>query len=87
MKKMISIFIIISICFMLCSCAGGKQLETQDNTDFRILINSGSVFVYEIKDSDTGVWYICTGKGITPKLNSDGSLYTDHPTEKGGVQE
>lgn len=69
---------------MLCACAGGKQLETQDNTDFRILINSGSIFVYEIKDADTGVWYICVGESIIPKLNADGSLYTDHPTEKGG---
>lgn len=87
MKKIILLFIIMTICFTLCSCAGGKQLETQDNTDYRILINSGAVFVYEIKDADTGVWYICAGDSITPKLNADGTLYTDHPTEKGSERQ
>ena len=84
MKKIISLFTIMAICFALCSCVGGQRLEAQNNTDYRVLINSGSCFVYEIKDADTGVWYICSGEGITPKLNADGSLYTDHSTEKGG---
>lgn len=83
MKKIISLFTITAICFALCSCTKGQQLEPRHNTDYRVLINSGSLFVYEIKDADTGVWYICSGGGITPKLNADGSLYTDHQTEKG----
>jgi len=86
MKKIISIFAIIAICIMLCSCVGGRRLERRDNTDFRILVNSGSVFVYEIKDVDTGVWYMCAGGGITPKLNADGSLYTGCTTEKGSEE-
>lgn len=84
MKKIIAVLISISMCIVLCSCVGGEYLDPKNNTDYRILINSGSLFVYEIKDADTGVWYICSGKGITPKLNADGSLYTDHPTEGGG---
>ena len=84
MKKIIAILISMSMCVVLCSCTGGESLKPKNNTDHRILVNWGSCFVYEIKDADTGVWYICSGEGITPKLNADGSLYTDHPTEKGG---
>lgn len=28
-------------------------------------------------DEETGVWYISTNEGITPRLNDDGSLYVD----------
>lgn len=84
MKKLIAVLILMLICAAFCSCtlAGGKQIETENNTDYKILVNSGSVFVYEIKDADTGVWYICTKAGITPKLNADGTLFT----EKGGAE-
>lgn len=40
-----------------------------------IYINSGSAFVFTFKDPDTNVWYIASGKGVTPRLNQDGSLY------------
>ena len=77
-KKMVCIFIGVVCSLSLTACGiGGEMLETTNDTDFKILINSGSVFVYEFKDADTGVWDICGSKGITPKLNADGSLYTE----------
>lgn len=42
-----------------------------------MLINSGSAFVYSFKGPETGVWYLCTSRGVTPRLNSDGTLYTE----------
>ena len=81
MKKIITILILMCSALCFCACVGGEQLETQNNTNYRILVNSGSVFVYEIKDADTGVWYICSGDGITPKLNADGTLFTENGGE------
>ena len=84
-KKIITIIMILCLMITLCSCTGGEMLENQNNTDYRILINMGSIFVYEIKDADTGVWYICANRGgITPKLNADGTLYHSTYNSKGG---
>lgn len=33
------------------------------------------LFCFAFKDPDTNVWYISSGKGVTPRLNQDGSLY------------
>lgn len=80
MKKLITIIVLLCVCILLCGCAfaGGENLETRNDTDYRVLINHGSMFVYEFKDSDTGVWYIATSDGgATPKLNIDGSLYVE----------
>lgn len=83
MKKIIAGLVLMLMCAALCSCSGGDNLSCENNTDYRLLVNYGSMFVYEIKDADTGVWYICTEGGITPKLNADGTLFTG----EGGVQE
>ena len=44
-------------------------------TEYSIILNSGSAFVFTFKDPDTNVWYIASDKGVTPRLNQDGSLY------------
>lgn len=78
MKKLITIIVLLCVCILLCGCVGGEKLEIRNDTDYRVLINYGSMFVYEFKDSDTGVWYIATSDGgATPKLNIDGSLYVE----------
>lgn len=78
MKKLITIIVLLFVCILLCGCVGGEQLEIRNDTDYRVLINYGSMFVYEFKDSDTGVWYIATSDGgATPKLNSNGGLYIE----------
>ena len=74
-KKTVCIFLGVACFLSLTACAGGERKETRNDTDYRMLINNGSIFVYEFKDADTGVWYICNDGGITPKLNADGSLY------------
>jgi hypothetical protein len=76
-KKIILCFVVFVMCILLCGCVGGEHLESKNNVNYRMLINYGSCFVFEFKDADTGVWYICSGKGITPKLNTDGSLYVE----------
>ena len=48
-----------------------------DNTEYQILLNVGSCFVYSFRDEETGVWYVATRGGVTPRLNADGSLYVD----------
>lgn len=43
--------------------------------NYTVIINEGSAFIYTITDSETGVNYIATKYGITPRLNADGSIY------------
>lgn len=54
-----------------------NRIESEYNTTYQILLNSGSCFVYTFKDEDTGVRYISNSNGVTPRLNADGTLYTD----------
>lgn len=75
MKKIVSILIVIMT--MLCGCVEGDMKEPKNNTEYQVWLNSGSCFVYTFKDEETGVWYISTNEGITPRLNDDGSLYVD----------
>lgn len=78
MKKILSILataIITTI--MFCGCVEGEQIESENNTKYQVWLNSGSCFVYSFKDEETGVWYISTSEGITPRLNTDGSLFVD----------
>lgn len=78
MKKILSILIVaIIMVTMLCGCVEGEQEEARNNTEFQMWLNYGSCFVYSFKDEETGVWYVSTGEGVTPRLNADGSLYVD----------
>ena len=78
MKKILSILITAIITTtMLCGCVEGEQIESKNNTEYQVWLNFGSCFVYSFKDEETGVWYISTSEGITPRLNTDGSLFVD----------
>ena len=68
-KKVIGIVLILAICFGMTGCIN------QENTSWYGILNDGSCFVYTFKDEETGVWYISTSEGITPRLNADGTLY------------
>ena len=54
-----------------------NRTDSEYNTPYQILLNSGSCFVYTFRDEATGVWYISSSKGVTPRLNADGSLYVE----------
>lgn len=71
MKKIICLLL---FCFTLTGCTPGDKVPTE-KTEYSIVLNSGSFFVFTFKDPDTNVWYIASGEGITPRLNQDGSLY------------
>ena len=74
-KKVIGLILILAICFGLTGCVEGERIENPDKIEYSILLNEGSCFVYTFKDEETGVWYIATSKGVTPRLNADGTLY------------
>lgn len=76
MKKKIIVFAMaLSICFGLTACVNGNRMDPQENTKWYSMLNTGSYFVYTFQDGETGVWYISTSEGVTPRLNSDGTLY------------
>lgn len=78
MKKILSILIIVVImATMLCGCIDGEMAEPRYDTEYQMWLNSGSCFVFSFKDEETGVWYVSTNEGVTPRLNTDGSLYVD----------
>ena len=74
-KKVTGFILILAICFGLTGCVEGERIENSDKIEYSILLNEGSCFVYTFKDEETGVWYIATSKGVTPRLNADGTLY------------
>ena len=74
-KKVVGLILVLSICFGLTGCVEGERIENSDKIEYSILLNEGSCFVYTFKDEETGVWYIATSKGVTPRLNADGTLY------------
>ena len=74
-KKVIGLILILAICFGLTGCVEGERIENSDKIEYSTLLNEGSCFVYTFKDEETGVWYISTSKGVTPRLNTDGTLY------------
>ena len=74
-KKVIGFILVLAICFGLTGCVEGEQIENTDKIEYSILLNEGSCFVYTFKDEKTGVWYISTSRGVTPRLNADGTLY------------
>lgn len=71
MKKIICLLL---FCFTLTGCTSGNEVSTE-KTDYSVILNNGSAFVFTFKDPDTNVWYISSDKGVTPRLNQDGSLY------------
>ena len=38
-------------------------------------IVSRNILSYSFRNEETGVWYIATNNGVTPRLNANGSLY------------
>ena len=81
MKKVLLLIAILTIILaVFCGCGSpvpGKTTEPRNDTEYQMLLNSGRCFVYTFKDEKTGVWYIVAGDGVTPRLNADGSLYTE----------
>lgn len=76
MKKLSLAILITSTCFLTaCWSVEGNYVGAEQSTTNKILLNSGSMFVYTFCDEETGVWYISSSKGVTPRLNADGSLY------------
>lgn len=74
-KKVIGFILALAMCFGLTGCVEGERIENSDKIEYSILLNEGSCFVYTFKDEETGVWYIATSRGVTPRLNADGTLY------------
>lgn len=79
MKKAIVVLLSSILMSSVCGCSfkdGDMQNTVQEGTvKYEVLLNSGSCFVYTFQDPETGVWYMCTSRGITVRLNEDGSLY------------
>ena len=76
MKRKLSIVVILlMLTLSMTACIKGEPKEAVNNTKNQMLLNSGSMFVYTFQDNETGVWYIATNGGVTPRLNADGSLY------------
>lgn len=71
MKKLV---LILLLSLSLTGCVKGNEIKTE-KTDYSIIMNDGSVFVFTFKDPVTNVWYMATNRGITPRLNSNGTLY------------
>ena len=78
MKKTLVMLLILLLILCMFGCVSGSMQESESNTAYKILLNSGSCFVYTFQDAETGVWYISTSEGITPRLNADGTLYVDN---------
>lgn len=75
-KKVIGLILVLAICFGLTGCVEGDKVENTYKTEYSILLDDGTCFVYTFKDEETGVWYISTYRGgSTPRLNADGTLY------------
>ena len=71
MKRIICLLL---ICLSLTGCVSGVKVSSE-KTEYSVILNSGSRFVFTFKDTDTNVWYISTQNGVTPRLNQDGTLY------------
>jgi hypothetical protein len=86
-KLPLIIAVVFIFTFGLTGCQkGGNRIKNEHKTDYSILINFGSKFVYTFKDEETGVWYISTPEGVTPRFNSDGTLYVSDSTCKDFLQ-
>lgn len=86
MKRIFSVLMIIVLILCLAGCTDANPNINQSQNDDHIEFWT---------DTETGVQYVIYNRGagyagmggITPRLNADGSLYTVHPTEKGGGEE
>lgn len=87
MKKVSCILLSLFLIICLTGCE-----ESQINNNENIELNSEDTDIRFWTDEETGVQYVIYSHGepykgmggITPRLNADGTLYIDHPTEKGG---
>lgn len=76
MKKKIALaLMLVVLALSTTACVEGELMEHATDTKSQMLLNSGDQYVYTFQDTETGVWYISAGKGVTPRLNVDGSLY------------
>lgn len=76
-KKAIAITAFI-ITLTAAGCVGNGGETVKEDAKYNLIVNNGwGVFVYTVQDKETGVWYIATEGGVTPRLNKDGSLYTE----------
>lgn len=76
MKKIVSVILVLTMLMgLFCGCTLGEPQEDANDTKHQMLLNCGSCFVFTFKDGETGVWYVSTTGGLTPRLNADGSLY------------
>lgn len=79
-KKFFSVLLISTICTIIlygCKIGDDQNSYPSGSVKYDLLLNSGSVFVYAFQDPGTGVWYLGTSEGVTPRLNDDGSLYAE----------
>ena len=90
MKKVLCFLLSL---FLIICLAGCKIYQINENENIKL--NSKDTDIRFWTDEETGVQYVIYNHGagykgmggITPRLNADGTLYIDHPTEKGGEQE
>lgn len=74
MKKITAIILITALILCMAGCVG-EPLESEESTPCKVLVNYGSCFACVFQDVETGVWYVSTSEGVTPRLNADGTLY------------
>ena len=87
MKKVLCFLLSL---FLIICLAGCKIYQINENENIKL--NSKDTDIRFWTDEETGVQYVIYNHGagykgmggITPRLNADGTLYIDHPTEKGG---
>lgn len=49
-KKVIGLILVLAICLGLTGCVEGEQIENTGKTEYSILLNEESCFVYTFKD-------------------------------------
>ncbi|GEM_PF-5188008 len=82
MKKALLVGLTVLICLLTaCAPVKGNYVGIEESTTNQILLNSGSMFAYTFCDEETGVWYISSSRGVTPRLNADGSLYVSNESQ------
>lgn len=69
--------VVVLAAVLMTGCKDGNMQDTiQEGTvKYELILSKGSCFVYTFEDPETGVWYLSTAKGITPRLDENGELY------------
>lgn len=75
-RYMLLFIITVLLTLFTVGCVGGSRAEPKSTVKYQMWLNTGSIFIYTFEDEETGVWYISSSKGVTPRLNPDGTLYT-----------